>query len=743
MYKFIFKVFLMFIYFSFLSAEIIKKIEISGNSRVSDETIKIYGEIEINANYNEQNLNTITNNLYSTNFFEDVKLELSNNILQVTLVEYPLINNLIILGEPKKAYQEEIRKLITLKNKDSFIRNNLSADVDRIKKLYASVGYNFAKVETKIRKIDTNNIDLVFDVQRGEITKISKISFTGNKKIRERRLRDVIASEEDRFWKFISKNTRFSENLINLDTRLLENYYKSIGFYDVKITSNSAEIKNEGYVELTYSIEAGERFTIKKITTNVDAVFDKNIFFKLNKEYQKNLGTYYSPFKIKKLLDEIDEIIDNNNLQFVEHNVQEIVDGDTIVVIFNVVEGEKVSVERINITGNNVTDESVIRSELELDEGDPFTKIGLDKSMSNIKSRNIFGEVKSKVTEGSANNLKIIDISVEEKATGELSAGAGIGTNGGSVGFNIQENNWLGEGKGVGFEMNVDKESLRGTFTYTDPNYDFLGNSLSYSLSSVTNDKPNQGYENSLMTAGVATGFEQYKDFYARLGVTASHDDLKTESSASESLKKQSGNFSEIAATYGFSYDKRNRSFMPTDGFILGFDQSAPLYADKNFISNSLYFSKYKSLNEDVVGAGKFYFKAVNGLGEDNVRLSKRTNLSSRRLRGFAKGKVGPVDGTDHIGGNFATSVNLEANLPKVLPEATKTDIILFLDFANVWGVDYDSAIDDSNKLRSTTGAAASWLSPIGPMTFVLSTDLSKASTDETQGFSFNLGTTF
>ena len=743
MLKFTFKILLIVIYFSCLNAEIIKKVDVSGNTRISDETIMIYGEIKINTDYNEQNLNTITNNLYSTNFFEDVNLELSNGVLKVSLVEYPLINNLIILGEPKKVYQEEIKKLITLKNKDSFIKNNLSTDVDRIKKLYASIGYNFAKIETKVRKIDKNNIDLIFDVNRGEITKITKISFTGNKKIRERRLREVIASEEDKFWKFISKNTRYSERLINLDLRLLKNYYKSIGFYDVQVKSNSAEIRDEVNVELIYSIEAGKRYTIKRIATNVDPVFNKNLFFDLNKAYQKEVGTYYSPFKIKKLLDQIDNVIEKNNLQFVEHNVEEIIDGNTIVVNFNIMEGEKVSVERINILGNDVTNENIIRSELELDEGDPFTKIRLDKSISNIKSRNIFASVVSKVKDGSSEDLKIIDIEVEEKATGELSAGAGVGTNGGTLGFNIQENNWLGEGKKIGFEMNLDKESIRGVLSYNDPNYDFLGNSISYNLSSVQNDKPNQGYENSLLSAGISTAFEQYKDLYAILGLQVSHDNLTTDSSATDSLKKQSGEFSELAANYGFNYDKRNRSFQPTDGHITSFNQELPLYADKKFIANSFSYSSYKSLSEEVVTAGKFYFRSMTGLGDDNVRLSKRTNLSSRRLRGFEKGKIGPVDGVDHVGGNFASSANFEANLPRLLPEATKTDVVLFLDFANVWGVDYDSSIDDSNKLRSSTGVAASWSSPVGPMTFVLSTNLSKAATDKTQGFSFNLGTTF
>ena len=189
--------------------------------------------------------------------------------------------------------------------------------------------------------------------------------------------------------------------MVNLDIRLLNNYYKSIGYYDVKITSKSAEVKESGNVELTYSIDAGTRYIIKKIITNADSVFEKDIFFPLNKEYQKYIGEFYSPFKVKKLLEKIDEIIDNNNLQFVEHNVEDTTVGDSIEIKFNIYEGEKVLVERINILGNNVTNESVIRGELLLDEGDPYTKLGLDKSVSKIKSRRIFGTVKSEVSEGS------------------------------------------------------------------------------------------------------------------------------------------------------------------------------------------------------------------------------------------------------------------------------------------------------------------------------------------------------
>ena len=416
MHKLIITLFIYLFYFSSISAEIVKKINISGNNRVSEETIKIYGGIKINEDYKEKDLNKILNNLFSTNFFKDVQVELSNNILSINLIEHPVINQLIIIGEPSNKYKEQIKKVITSKEKDSYIKNNIAKDVEIIKQLYSSLGFNFSEVDTKIRKIDNSNLDLIFEIKKGEPTKISKITFVGDKKVRDKRLRDIVASEEHKFWKVITRNTKFNQNLVNMDKRLLENYYKSIGYYDVKIKSNSAEInKNGGDIELIYSIDAGNRYIIKKIITNADPVIDKNIFYPLNKEYQKSIGSYYSPFRVKKLLDRIDELIEINNLQFIEHNVEEIIEKDSIVIKFNIYEGEKILVERVNILGNNITNESVIRSEMELDEGDPFTNLGLDKSISNIKARNIFKDVNYKVSDGSAKNLKTIDIVVEEK----------------------------------------------------------------------------------------------------------------------------------------------------------------------------------------------------------------------------------------------------------------------------------------------------------------------------------------
>ncbi len=735
---------LFFILISISNAEIVKSVKISGNERISDETVKVYSGIkEGKSDYTKQDLDNILKNIYETNFFKNVSVEIKNQILVINLEEYPVINQLVFLGEQSNRIKEQIKEFIKSKEKGSYIKNNIQEDINTIKTLYSSIGYNFAKVEAKARTIDEKNLDLIFEIERGEITRISKISFLGDKKIRERRLRDIIASEEHKFFKFITRNTRFSENLINLDKRLLINYYKSIGYYDVRVTSSSVQVQDTENVNIIYTIDAGQRYTIKKIGTNVDNVFDKELFFPLEKIYNKYVGDYYSPFKIKKILEEIDQLIEKNNLQFVEHEVQETIENDKIILTFNIVEGDKVLVERINILGNNVTNENVIRSELLVDEGDPLTEISLNKSISKIKARQIFKSVKSEIKNGSKNNLKIIEIKVEERPTGEVSAGAGVGTDGGSFAINVSENNWLGEGKKVNFEFELSEDSVKGQINYTNPNYDLLGNSLNYNLTNVTNDKPEQGYENSIISTGASTSFEQYKNIFTSLGLNLSYDDLRTTSNASASLKKQAGDFAELSGDYGFKYDQRNRSFMPTSGSIISFKQTLPIAADKPYVGNIFSSSSYRTINENIVGATKIYFATINGLDNEDVRISKRRFLSRSRLRGFEKGKVGPVDSEDHVGGNYAAALNLEANLPKILPESSNTDISVFFDTGSVWGVDYDSSIAESNILRSSTGVSVSWLSPLGPMSFVFASSLKKASTDKTEFFNFSLGTSF
>ena len=727
--------------YSFANAEIVKKLEVEGNKRISEETIKVYGEIEINKDYDSVGLDNILKNLYSTNFFEDVKIKLSNGVLKISLVEYPVINAIQIFGEEAKKIKKAILDRMALKEKGPFIRTNLSNDINIIKRAYAGLGFNFVEVETKYEEFSENRINLIINIKKGQKTKIHQISFSGDKKIRDRRLRDVIASEEHKFWKFISKNVYYSESNVELDKRLLKNYFKSEGYYDVQVISSNAVVSGDK-TSLIYNINAGTRYKITKVFTDIDPVFNKSVFLPLEKDFKKAVGQYYSPFAVKKLLESLDELITNADLQFVEHSVNEIIEDESIKIKINIFEGTKSLVERINIRGNTITNENVIRSSLTIDEGDPFNNLKLDKSVSELKSRDIFAEVKKSVSEGSSKDLKVIDISVEEKPTGEISAGAGIGTDGGSFAFEVKENNWLGEGINVSTFVDVSEETLKGGINVKNPNYNLTGNALNYHVSSSKNEKPDSGFSNNVISTGLGTTFEQYRDIYVSPSLTLDFDDLEVDSTASKGLKSQAGQFTDLSFVYGISSDKRDRAFMPRSGHITGFTQSLPIYADVPVIGNTFNYKKYNSFGPNIVGAFKFYASSVNGFDED-VRLSRRISIPSSRLRGFSRGKIGPKDGVDYVGGNYATAVNFETALPNLLPESSRVDVGLFLDAGNLWHVDYSDDIDDSNKIRSSIGSNISWISPIGPMSFVFSKNITKADTDRTEGFTFRLGTTF
>ena len=729
--------------FTNLFAEVVQKIEINGNKRISKETIKVYGEITIGKDYSAFDLNKVLKNLYGTNFFDNVRVSINNGIMKIDVREYVVINFVDLKGEKSSELTKKVLERLKLKAKESFIENDISSDINTIKKIYASIGFNFASVDAKIEKFDNNRVNLVYFLEKGKKTNIKKINFIGDKKIKDKRLRDIIASEEKKFWKFLSKNTYLNNNNIALDKRLLINYYKSLGYYDVQVLSSNAEVSLENSTNLTYTINAGTRYRIVKISTNVDKVLDKKLFLPLKKDFNKAIGKYYSPFSVKKILDEVDLLISNNDLQFVEHSVNEIIEGDNIEIQINIFEGKKQLVEKINILGNTVTDESVIRSELLLDEGDPFNNLKLEQSIARLKSRNIFGEIKNKIIDGLNKDQKIIEIEVEEKPTGEISAGAGVGTNGGSFAFNVSENNWLGKGVNLSTSLDLSAESFAGTLKVTDPNYNFSGNALSYYVSNSSLDRKNSGYQNSILTTGIGTNFEQYRNVYISPNISFSQDTLKVDSSSSDALKKQKGTFSDVSLDYAIILDNRDKVYAPTAGYISKFSQGLPIYADSPYIRNSYTFSKYQTITKDAIGTFKYFATAINGLNDYDVRLSKRARLPSSRLRGFKAGKVGPKDGNDFVGGNYAMSTNLELSLPNFLPEATKTDVGVFFDVSNIWHVDYDKAIDDSSKIRSTAGAQASWTSPLGPMTFILSQNLSKATTDVTETFNFKLGTTF
>ena len=723
-------------------SEVVKKLEIKGNLRISQETIIVFGDISLGKDYSISDVNSLIKKLYDTLFFSDISVSIKNNTLNITLKENPIIKSIIFDGEKAKKYIEKIRELLSLTENGPFVENYIKKDINLIKEFYRSLGFYFVKIDVEIATLEKNKINIQYIIDKGNKAKITRIYFLGDKKIREKKLRDVITSQEAQFWKFISRNVYLSKERIELDKRLLKNYYRNKGYYEVDVKSTNVEYsEGEGFV-LTYNINAGKRYKFNKIFANISETLDKDAFLSLEGKFSKLAGQYYSQRKLKSVLDEIDKLSEQKELQFINHNVEETLEDTGVEVKINIFEGEKVIIERINITGNSITNDSVIRSALIVDEGDPFSTLLVNKSINEIKSRNIFGKVEYELSPGSSEDFKVINISVEEKATGEIMAGAGVGTDGTSFMFSVKENNWLGRGVKLETTLNLSEEKVKGSILVNNPNYNYSGNAAFASLDISSTDRSNSsGFKSSKTGFELGTSFEQYEKFYVSPNIELAFEDIEVDDTASTAVKNMEGNFFNVDLGYSLVKDNRNQKFKPTRGNRIVFLQQIPIVQDSSSLLNGFDLTSYHDFSDDLIGAFKFHSRAINGIDGD-VRLTERLYLPRSRLRGFNTYKVGPKDGEDYIGGNYTTAIGFEAQMPNLLPESYRTDFSFFLDTANIWGVDYTS-IDETNTIRSSVGLSANIFTTIGPLSFTMAQDLSKASNDETETFNFRLGTSF
>ncbi len=730
---------------NFASAEIVNKIIINGNERVNSETIKIFGKVKVGDDLDKKDLNKILKNLYETNFFENVNLSLNDSTLLINLVENPIIQNLVIKGIENNSLKKKITDTISLKEKNPYVENEIKFSLKNIKNLLQEIGFYFSNVEILQKKNDNNTIDLILDVDLGKKAFINQIVFLGDKKFKKRKLLNVITSEENKFWKFISSKRLLNKQRLELDKRLLLNFYKNQGYYNVSILDETVQYDDNQNFNIVFNIESGPKFYFGQFNIDLPSDFEKKYFDKISNKLNKFSGEKYSLKVVEKMLSEIEKIASNKQYEFVNANIDERINDNNINVTISLLNDQpNTFISKINILGNNVTIEDVIRNEFLVDEGDPFNNILFQKTLNNIRATNIFKTVKADFISTDDESQKIINITVEEKPTGQISAGAGIGTSGASTSFGIQENNFLGKGIKLDSNLSLSEETIRGLFSYTKPNFKNSDRDLILSVQSQETDRlTNFGYKSSDTGVLVGTRFEHMEDFFIRPNFEVNYETLETASSASSLLKKQEGDYFDLLGSYSLQLDKRDQKYQPSDGFISTFYQSVPFnIQDNQTLINSYEIKNYYEYFDDLVASISIFGKAANSLGDDDVRISSRLYLPSRKLRGFESGKIGPIDGNDFVGGNYLAAFNAQSELP-IFESLETIDFNIFYDAANVWGVDYSSAINDSSALRSSVGLGVDWYTPIGPLSFSLAQPISKKSTDKTESFRFNLGTTF
>ena len=722
----------------------VNNIEVTGNERISDETVIMFSEISLNDDLNKNDINLILKRLFDSNFFEDVSVEFSNNVLSIKVIENPIIDKIIFKGIKADKIKKEITNNLILKTRSSYTPFILQQDKKNVSNVLKKLGYYHSEIDIFIEDLSDNRIVLTYDIFLGEKSKIKKISFLGNKKFKDSKLKSLIISEEHKFWKFISGKKYLNEATTQLDQRLLKNFYLNKGYYDVEINSSFARLINKNEFELIFNIDAKEKYFFDTIDLNLPTDFNKENFSDLQNIFNKLKDEPYSLRAVDKILKEINIITTNEEYHSMEATVEEIIEDNKIKLVFNINETDKIFVEKINIFGNNVTNEKVIRNQLLIDEGDPFNDILQARSINNLKNLNYFKSVNSEIIENNENNSKIINIFLEEKPTGEISAGAGVGTSGGSIGFGVKENNYLGKGIFVEANGTLTEESIKGLLNVRNPNYKNTNNSIDFTIEATEIDRLTDfGYKNNKVGFSIGTGFEFLDDLNLGLATSTYYEKIETNSTASARQKKQEGNYFDTFLNLDLNYDKRNQKFQTSDGFYSRYSISMPIISESNTLTNSYDYKIYSELYEQNVSTASFFFMAANSLTNDDIKLSERLYVPSKKLRGFERGKIGPLDGDDYIGGNFVSAINFTSSLPQVMENSQNVDFTLFLDIANVWGVDYDSSIESNDNIRSSIGLGVDWFTLIGPLNFSFATPISKDNRDKTETFRFNLGTTF
>ena len=725
-------------------SNIIKDIQIIGNDRISKETIVMFSEIKLNDNLNSDILNKVIKNLYNTDFFENVSVKYDDETMFITVKENPIIQKVKIEGIKAKKIKKVISDNIKLKSRSSYNELNLIKDTENIKKILKELGYYFPTIDTFVEKLNDNKINLTYDIDLGKKAKIRKITFIGDKKYKDKKLKSIIISEENKFWKFITNKKFVNENIISVDKRLLKNFYLNRGFYDVIIDASFAKLLNDNDFELIYNIKANEKFYFNNLTIDLPVDFEKENFKEIYNLFEKLKVKPYSINQIEEILEELDKITLLEQYQSITSNVEEDIIDQNINLNFLIKKTETKFVDRINIFGNNVTKESVIRNQLDLDEGDPFNEILLSKSVNNLKSLNFFKNVNSETVDVKNNEAKMINLIVEEKATGEITAGAGVGTSGTTVSFGVKENNYLGSGIGLSSNLTVSEESLKGLFSVTNPNFKNSDKLVYFSAEALETDRLKEfGYKTNKTGLSFGTNFEYLDKFILGVGNSNYYEKIETDSTASARQKSQEGNYWDSFVDLSFDFDTRNQKFQTTEGFRSQYFIDLPVISETATLQNTYVYKYFTQLFENNISTASLFLRSSTSLKDENIKLSERIILPSSRLRGFERGKIGPKDGDDFIGGNYAGTINFTSTIPQILENSEDMDFLVFLDIGNVWGVDYFEGDDEGSGIRSATGIAVDWLTPIGPLNFTLATALTKEDNDKTETFRFNLGTSF
>jgi outer membrane protein insertion porin family len=784
---------------------IIKSIQVQGNQRVESNTVASYLLIAPGDPYSETRIDTSIKTLYATGLFADVAIDPRDGNILIQVIENPIINRVILEGN-KSLKTDKITDEIEAEPRSIFTRSNVQADVQRIIELYRQSGRFAATVSPKVVQQPQNRVDLIFEITEGPVTGVKRINFIGNAEYPDRRLRKEIATAESIWYKFFSSNDNYDPGRLEYDREQLRTFYTNRGFADFRVVSAVAELTpDQEDFYITFTVDEGEEYTWGDVT--VETQLDE-----LDPEFLKRLvpirkGTIYNASRVEDAIDTLNFAAGTTGYAFVDiqPDIKRNRDTKTVDLVFNVVEGPRVYIERIDIVGNTTTLDYVIRRELELVEGDAFNRILLDRSRNRVRALRFFEEVEITETQGSAPDRAVVEVAVKEQPTGELSFSAGFSSaDAFLVDLSITQRNLRGRGQLLRFVIRASSNRREIDLRFTEPR--FLGRNLAagVELFDVTIDFLEEaGFRQSRTGGQVTLAFPltEYTSLTTRYSLRTEDIEFPEQAQCAgfeatgfgsntrlASLCEQAGGRLSSIFGYTFAWDRRNDPITPTGGFDVRWSQDlAGIGGDVKYLRTDIRANAYKGLYKNVIASATLAGGYIRGWGGDPVTINDRYFKGNFDFRGYDNAGIGPrsvlVDAEtgqitqrlNALGGNafglastevsfplgvpsLLGSIFLEAGTVGLLDENFQSNIV---QNSNVTGLragdDCSAIVDDGNdattticqrtiddlSIRAMLGASIFWESPFGPIRFDFTKPLRQFDYDDRESFQFTTRTRF
>ncbi len=752
---------------------VVQRILVAGNERIEQSTVVSYLPIQTGETVDPAKIDNALKALFRTDLFSDVKIDFAAGDLTVTVVENPIINRVIFEGN-SGLKEDKLRDEVTVRPRGIFTRAKAQGDVQRIVELYRRSGRISANVTPQIVELPQKRVDLIFKIDEGPKSGILRVNFLGNKEFSDNDLRDVVVTEQSRWYKFFSSNANYDPDRLEYDKEQLRKHYRNRGFYDFRVSSAVAELAPDknGFV-VTYTIEEGPEYRFGNVSVETELQkLDKGLLTAL---VPIRTGQIYEDERIERATDTLTFAAGAAGFAFVDVRPRYTPDRakGVVDVVFQVNEGPRVYVDRIDVVGNTSTLDYVVRREMSVSEGDAYNRALVDRSRNQIRALGFFKEVTINEVPGSAPDRTGLQVVVEEQPTGELSFSAGYSSiDKLVVDLGISQRNFRGRGQSVRARVSAGSYRQQIDFGFTEPR--FLGRDLAagFDLYSYKYDLSEYlGYSSNTVGGGLRLNFPLSLNSSGSLRYTLRTDEVNIRGLLCDPTSpqfqlitcEQQGAFLTSMIGYGLRLDRRNDPINPTRGFYVSFDQDlAGVGGDVKYLRTEASGGWYYGFTPAFIFSATGSAGYVEGWGGDHIRINDRFFKGGNNFRGFETAGIGPRDeslrNSYSLGGKAFAIGSAELTVPTFLPEQYGIKAALFADVGTLGLLDpsakqkadpdtgqliQDPAIRDDLSLRAAAGLSVFWRSPMGPIRFDFSRVLAKEDYDKTETFRFSTATRF